>query len=46
MMDIQEPAVGTHALDFSLSASTGTQVSLANVLSRSHVYLFFVREFN
>jgi len=46
MADIPEPAVGDSALDFSLSASSGTQISLANYLGKSNVYLFFVREFN
>jgi peroxiredoxin len=46
MTDISEPGVGVKAIDFSLSASTGIQISLANYLPKSHVYLFFVREFN
>lgn len=46
MTDLLEPTVEARAIDFSLSASTGTQISLANYLGKSNVYLFFVREFN
>lgn len=46
MPNIPEPTVGARALDFSLSASTGIQISLASYQARSNVYLFFVREYN
>lgn len=46
MTDNPEPMVGDRALDFSLSANTGSQVSLSNYITKSNVYLFFVREFN
>ncbi len=46
MSDQIEPTVGSHAIEFSLSASTGAQISLSNYLTRKNVYLFFVREYN
>ena len=46
MTDQLEPTLGAHAIDFSLSASTGTQISLSNYQAKKNVYLFFVREFN
>lgn len=46
MTDLPEPIVGARAIEFSLSASTGTQISLSNYLARKNVYLFFVREYN
>jgi len=46
MTDMLEPTVGARAIDFNLSASTGTQISLSSYQSKSNVYLFFVREFN
>jgi len=38
--------IGTQAPDFKLPASNGTEVSLSDYLTKNHVYLFFVREFN
>lgn len=46
MSDMLEPVVGARAIDFSLSANNGTQISLSNYLTKKNVYLFFVREFN
>ncbi len=46
MNDTFEPVVGARAIDFSLSASTGAQISLSNYLAKKNVYLFFVREYN
>jgi len=38
--------VGTQAPEFSLPASTGVEIALANFYSKKNVYLFFVREYN
>jgi len=46
MIDIQDLAIGSLAPEFSLPASTGTEIALANFRSKNNVYLFFVREFN
>ena len=46
MTDQLEPSIGARAIDFSLSASNGSIISLNNYLTKKNVYLFFVREFN
>lgn len=46
MSGIPEPTVGARALDFSLPASGGSEISLADYRTKQNVYLFFVREFN
>ncbi len=46
MADSNTPTVGSHAIDFNLPASDGTQIALSNYTTRNNVYLFFVREFN
>ena len=45
-MDEPEIAVETLAPQFSLPASTGGEIALADFRMKSSVYLFFVREFN
>jgi peroxiredoxin len=37
--------IGSPAPDFSLPASDGTEIKLADVRSRNNVVLFFIREF-
>ncbi|NOH00555.1 MAG: redoxin domain-containing protein [Chloroflexi bacterium] len=39
-------AVGSPAPDFSLTANDGRQIGLAEYKGKSHVVLFFVREYN
>jgi len=39
-------SIGSMAPEFSLPASTGTQISLSDYRDKSNLYLFFVREFN
>ena len=46
MSEIPELTVGARAIDFSLPASNGSQISLADYHTKHNVYLFFVREFN
>jgi peroxiredoxin len=46
MSDIPDLAIGSLAPEFSLPASTGTEISLANFRTKNNVYVFFVREFN
>ena len=46
MSEIPEPTIGARAIDFSLSASNGSHISLADYYNKNNVYLFFVREFN
>ncbi len=41
-----ELTVGSRAPDFRLPASTGGEIGLADYRGKSHVILFFVREFN
>lgn len=38
--------LGSRAPDFRLPASTGGEVGLADLLGKSNVVLFFVREYN
>ncbi len=38
--------VGSPAPDFNLTADSGRQISLAEHKGKSHVVLFFVREYN
>jgi peroxiredoxin len=46
MTDNLDIAIGSLAPEFSLPASNGTEISLADFRSKNNVYLFFVREFN
>jgi peroxiredoxin len=46
MTDIPDLTIGSLAPEFSLPASTGTDIALANFRTKNNVYLFFVREFN
>ena len=46
MKDNLEITIGSLAPEFSLPASNGTEVALADFHSKKNVYLFFVREFN
>ncbi len=46
MSDIPDLAIGALAPEFSLPASTGTEIALADFRSKNNVYVFFVREFN
>jgi len=46
MKDNLELTIGSLAPEFSLPASTGTEIALADFRSKHNVYLFFVREFN
>ncbi len=39
-------SIGSIAPGFSLPASDGTQISLADFHDKQNVYLFFVREYN
>jgi len=45
MIDFPDLTVGSLAPEFNLSASTGSDIALANFRSKKNVYLFFVREF-
>ncbi len=45
MTDIPELTVGSLAPAFSLPASNGTEILLADFRSKNNVYLFFVREY-
>jgi peroxiredoxin len=45
MTDNPEVSIGTPAPEFSLPASNGSEIALANFRSKNNVYLFFVREF-
>jgi hypothetical protein len=40
-----EPAIGSPAADFRLPSSEGSDISLLDFKGKSHVVLFFVREF-
>lgn len=42
----QEVNVGSAAPDFRLPAGTGGQIGLGDYREKSHVVLFFVREYN
>ncbi len=44
--DSPELNVGARAPEFRLPASTGGEVGLSDYAGKSHVILFFVREFN
>ena len=46
MSDIPDLAIGALAPEFSLPASTGGEIALANFRSKNNVYIFFIREFN
>jgi len=45
MIDNLDITIGSLAPEFSLAASTGTEIALADFRSKNNVYLFFVREF-
>lgn len=44
--DLQEVNVGSAAPGFRLPGSTGSQIGLRDYREKSHVVLFFVREYN
>jgi peroxiredoxin len=46
MSDIPDFTIGSLAPGFSLLASNGTEIGLADFRSKNNVYLFFVREYN
>jgi peroxiredoxin Q/BCP len=46
MTDSKPLSMGSIAPDFTLPASTGKQVSLADFRDQKNVYLFFIREYN
>ncbi len=41
----EELAVGSPAANFRLPSNTGGEISLSDYLDKSHVVLFFVREY-
>ena len=43
--DSIEAKIGSYAPDFSLPASTGTEIGLSEFRNKSNVVLFFVREY-
>ncbi len=45
MTSTPEPTLRSPAPEFSLPASNGKTISLADFRSHQHVYLFFVREY-
>ena len=45
MADTQELTIGSLAPGFSLPASNGAEIALADFRLKNNVYLFFVREF-
>jgi len=45
MTDNLDITIGSLAPEFSLPASTGTEITLVDFRSKNNVYLFFVREF-
>lgn len=45
MTDSTPLSIGSIAPDFSLPASNGSQVSLADFYDQKNVYLFFIREY-
>ena len=46
MSNKSELTIGSTAPEFSLPASNGSRVALADFRSKKNVYLFFVREYN
>jgi len=46
MNDYPDIIIGSLAPEFSLPASNGTDIALADFRSKNIIYLFFVREFN
>jgi peroxiredoxin len=46
MSDIPDLAIGASAPEFSLPASTGSEIALTDFRTRNNVYIFFVRQFN
>ena len=46
MSDIPDLTIGASASEFSLPASNGNEITLANFHSKNNMYLFFVREYN
>ncbi len=45
MSDNPDVSTGIRAPDFNLPASNGTNISLADYLTKKNIYLFFVRAF-
>jgi peroxiredoxin len=45
MTDSMPLSLGSIAPDFSLPASSGAQISLADFCDQKNVYLFFIREY-
>jgi peroxiredoxin len=43
--ELQELQIGTHAPEFKLAASTGEEISLSDYKGKSHLVLFFIREY-
>ncbi len=43
--DTIEAKIGSHAPDFRLSATNGSEISLSDFRGKKNVVLFFVREF-
>jgi len=46
MNDNSGMMIGSAAIDFTLPASTGSEVALSDYRTKTNVYLFFVRAFN
>ena len=46
MAENSVPTVGSMAPEFSLVASSGNEIKLADFRSRKNMVLFFVREYN
>lgn len=46
MTSAPDLSIGMKAIEFSLPASNGSEISLVNYSTKNNVYLFFVREFN
>ncbi len=46
MTDMPVLAIGSPAPQFRLPSSSGGELGLADYLSQSNLYLFFVREYN
>jgi peroxiredoxin len=45
MTDIPQLTIGALAPEFSLPASNGTEIGLADFHFKNNVYIFFVREY-
>ncbi len=46
MSDATELNIGLPAPDFRLTSTTGGEINLSDYQNKSHVVLFFIREFN